>query len=92
LCALEAMACGIPAIVANRAPFTEHFSAEDCLFTNPDDPTAIAAAMRQALSPHIATRLRRRGPMIAARFGWDRVAASHAPLYTAFADREVSHA
>ncbi len=92
LCALEAMASGIPAIVSDQPPFTEHFAAGECLFTDPDDPDAIAAAMRSALDPAIAGPLRRRGPGIAARFGWDRVAAAHLPLYATAADQEQIHA
>ncbi len=92
LCALEAMASGIPAIVSNRPPFTEHFAAGDCLFTDPDDPAAIACAMRAALDPAIASPLRGQGPAIAARFSWARVAAAHLPLYAAFAEPEQIHA
>ena len=81
LVALEAMACGTPAIVSAIAPFTEHFGAEDCLWADPADPSAITRVMAAALVPATAARLRARGPLIAARFGWDAVAARHLPLY-----------
>jgi glycosyltransferase-like protein len=88
LCPLEAMAAGRPVILSARPPFTEHFTAADAVFTDPDDPAAIADAMHQALDKEVAERLGRRGPGIAGRFGWDRVAASHMPIYDAFAKQE----
>jgi glycosyltransferase involved in cell wall biosynthesis len=92
LCALEAMASGCPAIVSNRPPFTEHFSPDDALFTNPDDPMSIEATMHLALDPARSETLRTRGPETAARFGWHHVAKAHLPLYEAFATQELMDA
>jgi glycosyltransferase involved in cell wall biosynthesis len=89
LCALEAMASGKPAIVSDRPPFTEHFSADDAIFTNPDDPICIEQAMMQALDPATAQSLRARGPIVAARFRWHHVAQRHMPIYNAFAMQEL---
>jgi glycosyltransferase involved in cell wall biosynthesis len=82
------MASGKPAIVSNRPPFIEHFSPEDALFTNPDDPVSIERSMLQALDPATAQRLRARGPIVATRFGWHDVARRHVPIYNAFATQE----
>ena len=89
LCVLEAMASGRPAIVSAIAPFTEYLSPGDALFTDPDDPTAIAETMQQSLDPKVATAMQQRGPRVAARFGWDRVAAAHLPLYQNFVAKEL---
>jgi glycosyltransferase-like protein len=88
LCAVEAMASGKPVIVSNCPPFTEHFSPEDALFTNPDDPMSIEHSMMQALEPATAQRLRTRGPIVATRFGWHDVARRHVPIYNTFATQE----
>ena len=89
LCVLEAMACGRPAIASAIAPFTEYLQRDDCLWADPSDPHSIAAAMRAAVP---ALELRRRGPLVAARFGWDRVAARHLPVYEAVCQGELANA
>ncbi len=67
---LEAMACGTPAIGANRSSIPEVLGLPEALF-DPLDPQAIAAAIVRALSDegHRA-RLREHGLLQARRFSW----------------------
>lgn len=81
---LEALATGRPVVVPRTAPFTEHFGADEVAWTAPDDADAIAWALDAALA--MAPRLRRDGPAVAARFGWDRVARAHASLHAPLRD------
>ncbi|MCX4198972.1 glycosyltransferase, partial [Methylobacterium organophilum] len=79
LCVLEAMACGTPAIVSDRPPFTEYLAPTDALFVDPADPHAIADAMAAALEPLTRARLRAAGLARAATHSW-RGRGGHAAL------------
>ena len=92
LCAIEAMAAGAPAVVSRIAPFTEHLREDECLWVNPGNPEDIAQAMRLALRPAVAAQVAARGRAAAARFTWADVAARHAPVYAAAAERALRHA
>jgi glycosyltransferase-like protein len=83
LCVLEAMACGTPVVVSRIAPFVEYLGAEDALFCDPLEPASIAAAMREALRPESAVRLRTRGLALAARHSWSAVAERSLACYRA---------
>lgn len=85
LCVLEAMACGTPAIVSRRPPFTEYLTASDALFVDPADPGDIALAMASALAPDTRASLRRAGFPRAAAHGWRACAARHLEAYEACA-------
>ncbi|SNB73004.1 glycosyltransferase, MSMEG_0565 family [Arboricoccus pini] len=85
LAVIEAMASGTPVIVADRPPFRDYLGAHECLWVDPSDPAAIAAAMRASLDPKIGPDLARRGPKVAARFDWQDVADRHVPLYARLA-------
>ncbi|MGV7033027.1 MSMEG_0565 family glycosyltransferase [Methylobacterium symbioticum] len=85
LCVLEAMACGTPAIVSRRAPFTEYLGATDALFVDPADPDAIAAAMAQALASDVRSRLRSAGLVRSAANSWRACAERHLETYAACA-------
>jgi glycosyltransferase-like protein len=76
LVVLEAMACGVPVVVSNIAPFLDYLTADDALLVDPTSPLSIAAGMLAALDPAIADRLRARGPSVASRYPWDDVASA----------------
>ena len=65
---LEAMGCGTPAVVANRASLPE-IAGEAALLVEPDDAEAMAEALYQSLTrqrparPNAPERARTRGPI-----------------------------
>jgi len=75
LAVLEALACGTPAVVSRRPPFTEHLSESEVLFTDPEDPDAIAAAMLHALAFRPVPE-----PLLR-RYSWEASARRHLTLY-----------
>ncbi len=74
---LEAMACGAPTVASNRGAMPE-IAGEGALVADPT-PDALAEAIREALDPIVADRLRASGPVQATTFtpeamgraGWD---------------------
>lgn len=85
LCVLEAMACGTPAIVSRRPPFTEYLAATDALFVDPADPDAIAAAMAEALATDTRARLRAAGQVRVVAHSWRACAERNLNTYAACA-------
>jgi len=84
---LEAMACGLPVIVAETAVAKEVYG-EAALMTKPLDPHSIAQAMHSLVSDE--TLLRRmigRGLARAGRFTWAKVAAKLIDVYRDAAER-----
>ena len=75
LAALEAMACATPAVVSNRAPFTEHLGPQDCLFADPTSRDEMAHAMLAALSHRPDARA------VLARHTWQASARAHLQGY-----------
>ncbi len=72
---LEAMLCGCPVIVSDRASLPE-VCGRAALYCNPDDPVDIAAKLRRVLTSHLLqTELREAGRAHAREFGWSRAAA-----------------
>ncbi|MBN1284171.1 MAG: glycosyltransferase family 4 protein [Anaerolineae bacterium] len=72
--ALEAMACGTPAVVADRASLPEVVG-EAGLLVDPDDPSSIAEGLRRVLTdPALHARLARAGLARARTFTWRRTA------------------
>lgn len=85
LCVLEAMACGTPAIVSRRPPFTEYLDATDVLFVDPADPDDLVRAVETALVPETRARLRAAGLKRAAIHSWRACAERHLDAYAACA-------
>lgn len=78
---LEAMHCGCPAIVSDRASLPEVAGEAGC-YVNPDDIRSIADAMlRVAGDEALRENMRSRGLTQAARFSWDRCAAETLAVY-----------
>ncbi|GJD76379.1 MSMEG_0565 family glycosyltransferase [Methylobacterium goesingense] len=94
LCVLEAMACGTPAIVSLRPPFTEYLAEGDALFVDPVDPEDIASAMATALVPEARAQLRTAGSARAAAHSWRACAERHRDAYAGCARmrQEPTHA
>lgn len=77
LAALEALACGTPAVVSRCAPFTEHFADDDVSWADPLRTTSIAQALLQA----VARGRHHSVPSVCQRFAWSASAARHEALY-----------
>ena len=78
--ALEALACGAPLVTSAGSALAEVVG-DAALCVPPGDDVALAAALRAALEPDVAARLRAAGPARAARFRWDESVAAHVDLY-----------
>jgi len=71
---LEAMHCGCPVIVSDRASLPE-VCGQAALYCNPDDPLDIAAKLRRVLTSHLLQEeLREAGRARARQFSWGRAA------------------
>jgi len=77
LAALEALACGTPAVVSHIAPFTEHFADNEVQWADPLDSASIADALQRA----IAQGRHGEPPAVCRRFAWSRSAERHEVLY-----------
>jgi glycosyltransferase involved in cell wall biosynthesis len=78
---LEAMACGTPAVVANRASLPEVVG-EAGLLIDPDDAEDIAQAIARVLADEsLRARMREDGLAQAARFSWERTARETLDVY-----------
>ena len=78
---LEAMACGVPVVAADRGALPETCG-DAALLIDPDDGEAVACALETVLTDRTTRdRLRASGRQRAAEFNWDRTAAElHALL------------
>jgi len=79
--ALEAMACGTPVVVADRASLPEVVG-EAGLLVNPDDPENIAQALGRVLGDDaLRAQMRQLGLAQAARFTWEEAARKTLGVY-----------
>ncbi len=79
--ALEAMACGTPVVVAERASLPEVVG-EAGLLVNPDDPEDIARAMTRVLTEDgLRAQMRKQGLAQAKHFTWERTAQETLAVY-----------
>ncbi|MBN1887067.1 MAG: glycosyltransferase family 4 protein [Thermoflexales bacterium] len=81
LTVLEAMACGVPVIAANRASLPE-IAGGAALLVEPEDTGALAEALEQVLTgPALRARLIEAGQLQAARFSWTTTAQQTLAVY-----------
>lgn len=79
--ALEALACGAPAIVANTSSLPEVVG-DTAILVPPDDVSAWAEAIARLWhDPDQRRALRAAGPLQAAQFSWSRTAAQTLAVY-----------
>lgn len=81
LVAIEAMACGTPAIVSRIAPFTEHLQPPEAFWVDPLDVDDLAEALRLSLDPQQRRRRAEPARAVAARFDWHESARQHLAVY-----------
>ena len=73
---IEAMACGVP-VVASSHPSLDEACGDAAVRADPDEPEAIAAAIREALAAR--DELARSGSRTPRRFSWRATAGAHLP-------------
>jgi len=79
LAALEALACGTPALVSNRAPFTEHLlGSPGVAWCDPEDVGSIAAGLKEGA----AMGRQPLPPPICNEYSWSRSALLHHAWYS----------
>jgi glycogen synthase len=90
LVAIEAMACGTPAIVSRIAPFTEHLRPHEAFWADPLNVPDIADALRATWHLHQQPAQRaehaQQARQVAARFDWHASARQHLAIYEGLAD------
>lgn len=85
--ALEAMACGTPVVVADRASLPEVVG-DAGLLVDPEDPEAIAAGLNRVLTDEdMRASMAALGLERASGFSWERVARETLDVYRAVVDR-----
>ena len=78
---LEAMACGTPVVVSQRASLPEVVG-EAGLLVNPDDDEEITDTLRRVLTdPELAAEMRQKGLTQAGKFSWRRAAEETLAVY-----------
>ncbi|GAB4143430.1 MAG: MSMEG_0565 family glycosyltransferase [Cyanobacteria bacterium J069] len=81
LVVLEAIACGLPVLTANRPPFTEFLTTEQAMLVDPEDVGAIAQGMLEITNPTNASRLVQASQPILAQYTWETAARLHITAY-----------
>lgn len=82
MCALEALAAGVPLIASRRAPFTEQLDTRCATLVDPESHEELSAALWRVLLCGRADHARlSQGIDRARRFNWQRAATDHVRLY-----------
>jgi glycosyltransferase involved in cell wall biosynthesis len=89
--ALEALACGAPLVTTTGSALDEVVG-EAALTVMPGDVDGLADALREALKPEVAARLRAAGPPRAAGFTWERSVELHIEAYELAASSSIAQA
>ena len=85
--ALEAMSCGTPVVVADRASLPEVVG-EAGILVDPDDPGDIARALARVVADEsLRARMRELGLVQASTFTWERAAKATLAVYREIAGR-----
>jgi len=83
---VEALACGVPTVTADRGA-TAEVAGDAAILVDPTDVPALAAAIERAITPGPERdRLVAAGPVRAAMFDWDRAARETANVYRLVAE------
>lgn len=91
MCALEALAAGVPLIASRRAPFTEQLDERCATLVDPESPEALSAALWRVLLCGRGDHGRlAQGIERARRFNWQRAATDHVRLYAELRARPES--
>ena len=90
LVVLEAMASGVPVVLARQRPFTDLFGEGDVLWCDPHSTGSIADAMMLAVDPAQSAHLSERGHAAASQHDWSAVARAHLSLYAD--EKALAHA
>ena len=78
---LEAMACGTPVVCSNATSLPE-VAGHTALLVPPNDPEALAAALKQVLTDEtLYQALREKGLKRAAQFSWEETARKTLAVY-----------
>ncbi len=83
LVALEALACGTPAIVSRMAPFTEHFAPHQVLWADPLSVDDIRRALLASLDPTQTQGVLEHARGVCLRMSWAASAQRHELIYRA---------
>jgi glycosyltransferase-like protein len=82
MCALEALAAGVPLVASRRPPFTEQLDARCATLVDPESPSELSAALWRVLLCGRGDQARvAQGVERARRFSWQRAASDHVRLY-----------